>query len=73
MEYLMPTKSKNKPINLIDQTTKVPVPQDQAAELINTFFVNIGPALANNFNNVREVDFISDPLNPSTMPEIQTN
>ena len=37
------------------------IPQDQAAELINTFFANIGPSLANNFGEVRDMDFITDP------------
>ena len=72
MEFLMPTKAGKKPINLIDQVTNTPVPQDQAAELINTFFANIGPALANNFGEIRDVDFTSDPQTPSDMPEIQT-
>ena len=73
MEFLMPTKSGKKPINLIDQNTNTPVPQDQAAELINMFFTNIGPTLANNFGEIRNVDFIPGPLLPSEMPEVQTN
>ena len=48
------------------------MPQDKAAELINTFFASIGPSLANNFGNFQEIDFIPDPLAPSNMPDIQT-
>ena len=66
MEYLIPSKAKSKPINLISPDTHLPVPQNHAAELINNFFVNIGPTLADNFGDVQQINFVQDPYPPLT-------
>ena len=39
-------KNLKAPINLVDTTTKLPVPENDTAAFINNFFVDIGPRLA---------------------------
>ena len=46
----MPTKSSSNKINLIDVHTNNHVPDDDAADYVNSFFANIGLKLAEEFD-----------------------
>ena len=63
---LLPKKVNNCAINLIDQN-EVPIPNEQTADFINNFFVNIGEELAEKFDpndtpTFKQMDIMMDDI-----------
>ena len=73
--YIMPNKSKNATISLIDQDTKIPIEKDDIPNFINNFFISIGQNMGTDINPTDpdgENNYNTNPLG-AQMPEMTVN
>ena len=51
VQYVTNSRSQHTQINLVNTNTGIPIPYTEVPEYVNEFFTNIGPNLAQQFNN----------------------